>query len=610
MTTPDFVQVPPDVPGGKPVDTVRVTTTAATVERQVIVVADPTDPAGYVAVMATAPTGTEHGLVVRQVGSSAVTVATLPLPAGAATDATLTSGAVRVGGTVAITAAALPLPAGAATDTSVQAVTTAVTAQGTQAHADAGTAHTDSAALLTSLGSDGATPPTIAGTGVRGWLRALYDFFTTDVVDVNIVQDGEIDIFGASLIGERVNQVEVHFDDTNWKTYGTETTSPGGPTGGSSTQANGRVAFSSGTATNGAYRFISLDVAKYRPLHGVYGACTAAFVTPPTNAADRAWVWLLGDPTSGNGVAVGYKGTAFGLTYWRGGVEQVFVPLASWLLAPTRTHPGYTLNGVLQTFDPSKGQIYHVQCGLLGYAGFTVSVFSPDFEWVHVYTHEHLNNDAEPVFTNNDLYQYVDIAKTTSNATNITIQSACWGAGTTATVGRLSDPISDRSLVANVQSVIVGKTTAGGGAYVAAKVAPSGALVIQDTSAGTPGAAVPATASFVGGTDGTNLTPFSIDAKGAQVRDDYLTQVPLGDLAGAGAVLTFTFATPVDCAWVTDIGATATNISRVVINGTASSTSGHVLQNGTPFPFLMRNISTVSVYALVGSTISVCGYRR
>lgn len=30
-------------------------------------------------------------------------------------------------------------------------------------------------AVTTSLGTDGATPPTIAGTGVRGWLRAIYE---------------------------------------------------------------------------------------------------------------------------------------------------------------------------------------------------------------------------------------------------------------------------------------------------------------------------------------------------------------------------------------------------------------------------------------------------
>ena len=30
-------------------------------------------------------------------------------------------------------------------------------------------------AVTTSLGSDGATPPTIPGTGVRGWLRSIYD---------------------------------------------------------------------------------------------------------------------------------------------------------------------------------------------------------------------------------------------------------------------------------------------------------------------------------------------------------------------------------------------------------------------------------------------------
>lgn len=78
--------------------------------------------------------------------------ATQPV-SGPLTDAQLRAAAVPVSGpltdaqlraaAVGISAASLPLPTGAATDAS--------------------------------LGTDGATPPVIAGTGVRGWLRAIYD---------------------------------------------------------------------------------------------------------------------------------------------------------------------------------------------------------------------------------------------------------------------------------------------------------------------------------------------------------------------------------------------------------------------------------------------------
>jgi hypothetical protein len=176
MATSGIVVLPPDSTGKK-VDTVELTVGTNLVERQVVVLGDPTTPTGFAAVLASAPTGAEAGLVVRQVGSSTVSVANfptgfsvtgstvavsnfpatqpvsvaaLPLPAGAALDATLTGGAVRVGGTVAVSAAGLPLPAGAAADSTVAAVTS-------------------------SLGTDGAAPPSVPGTGVRGWLRSIYD---------------------------------------------------------------------------------------------------------------------------------------------------------------------------------------------------------------------------------------------------------------------------------------------------------------------------------------------------------------------------------------------------------------------------------------------------
>ena len=77
----------------------------------------------------------------------------LPVTVGNFPATQAVSGSVSVGNfpaTQAISAASLPLPAGAATDTTVAGITT-------------------------SLGTDGATPPSIPGTGVRGWLRSIYD---------------------------------------------------------------------------------------------------------------------------------------------------------------------------------------------------------------------------------------------------------------------------------------------------------------------------------------------------------------------------------------------------------------------------------------------------
>jgi hypothetical protein len=297
---------------------------------------------------------------------------------------------------------------------------------------------------------------------------------------ISVPDNFQREVFGSTLVGERSNQIEVHFDDSNWSSYGTETRSGGAPVG---AQSQGRVAFTTGTGLSGTYRFVTTDVAKYRPLHEVYGAATARFITPPTAATDSAYVGLLGDYVNGNWVAVGYKGTTFGISYWRNGAEVMFLPQALWD-DPCLGAAGsaFTAAGSAVTLDPSDPQIYLVECGLLGYAGFVVKVFSPDFTWVPVLTVNRLNAANEPVFSNFDLYQFVALSKSASDATNITVHSACWAAGATSTRSRLSDPLSTRSLVTNVQSVIAGQSTAGGGSFPTVKVSPSGALQTELSS--------------------------------------------------------------------------------------------------------------------------------
>ncbi len=76
-------------------------------------------------------------------------------------------------------------------------------------------------------------------------------------------------------------------------------------------------------------------------------------------------------------------------------------------------------------------------------------------------------------------------------------------------------------------------------------------------------------------------------------------------------MLTFTFATPVDFVWVTDVGSTTTNVSRAdPYGGTPSATTGVPVFNATPTPLAVAPPSaTVKVWAPAGSTISVHGQR-
>jgi hypothetical protein len=143
-----------------------------------------------------------------QLRASAVPVsaAALPLPAGAATEATLSAVGAAVSAlthpsdTQLVSAAALPLPTGASTEATLAAIkaktdnldvalSTRTKPADTQPISAASlplptgaatssaqtTAQTSLGNIDTGIGTDGATPPSIPGTGVRGWMRALYD---------------------------------------------------------------------------------------------------------------------------------------------------------------------------------------------------------------------------------------------------------------------------------------------------------------------------------------------------------------------------------------------------------------------------------------------------
>lgn len=113
-----------------------------------------------------------------------------------------------------------------------------------------------------------------------------------------------------------------------------------------------------------------------------------------------------------------------------------------------------------------------------------------------------------------------------------------------------------------------------------------------------------------GAAQNTTLTDGSVRVGGTvAVQDKFSGGEILADQVGAGAVLTFTFTSAVQMVWVRDIGATLTNVSRAdPFGGTPTATLGIAIPNGEPTPLTITT-SSVKVYAPVGSTISVYGYR-
>lgn len=88
------------------------------------------------------------------------------------------------------------------------------------------------------------------------------------------------------------------------------------------------------------------------------------------------------------------------------------------------------------------------------------------------------------------------------------------------------------------------------------------------------------------------------------VADTFNSGETLADQAGAGAVLTFTFTSPMDLVWVRSVG----GISRAdPFGGTPTATQGIYCADGEPQP-LTITATVVKVFAPIGATVSVWGF--
>lgn len=86
-------------------------------------------------------------------------------------------------------------------------------------------------------------------------------------------------------------------------------------------------------------------------------------------------------------------------------------------------------------------------------------------------------------------------------------------------------------------------------------------------------------------------------------KDTYTTDEALASQAGANAVLTFTFAAPMDLLWVRSEGGT----SFARITGDPALGAGIYCEDGVPQP-ITRRTSTVKVWAPAGATVFCWGY--
>ena len=284
--------------------------------------------------------------------------------------------------------------------------------------------------------------------------------------------DLQQDVFGQLVIANRYNQFEINYDTTDPDSISEITVTK--TSGGDASNLNGQAVFTSNANTNGGVKAVTNLSTTYRPNSETYAAFTAIW---PSGGLANSYQ-RIGIYDANNGFFIGYEGTAFGITLRKAAVDS-FIAQAAWNVDTLTGGVGskYTRNGVPEAIDFTKDNLFRLRYGWLGAAPIYWEVLSPDGEWVLFDIYRHPNTTGGTTINNPDLPMTLDIKKTAAGATVLTMNTACWAAGTTSPYTKISSTINDNTLANMSRSVITGRSSTGGGTYYNVKVNPSGSLV-------------------------------------------------------------------------------------------------------------------------------------
>lgn len=297
------------------------------------------------------------------------------------------------------------------------------------------------------------------------------------VVVTGVVSSGERDSFGSVVGASRYNQIEVDFSTSDPDAINRITVTK--TSGGDAVLGTGQAVFSTSTAATGRIQAVSVLTVKYRPQAESYAAFTCIFTAGTADSYQRLGIYNAND-----GFFVGFEGTSFGVTLRKGGVDTT-TARASFNLDTLTGAAGsaYTRAGTPESLDPTKDNLYRIRYGWLGAAPIVFEIFSPDGEWVPFHVIRHPNTVAATTVNSPNLPLTLD-ARKTAGATNITMSTACWAAGSTSDLAEITAALTDASLAKLTRSVITGQTTGGGGGFENVKVTPSGALTVEVNDGG------------------------------------------------------------------------------------------------------------------------------
>lgn len=444
---------------------------------------------------------------------------------------------------------------------------------------------------------------------------------------INVNNVVNADILGVGVTGRRNNEIEISFFDS----FDTNLITTATTSGGTATIAGGHASFQTGSNTNGSSRATTVYQCAYRPAHEEYAYFTASFTSGIANSFQRIGIY-----DTNNGFYIGWEGTSFGISL-RTGAANTFVARASWNgdLLDGNSGSIFTRAGIPEAINLGYSNLFRIRFAWLGSAPIVYEVFSPDGKWILFHTIRIPNSQLLPSIETPNLGMKLECVKSGGGATNLTMTSACWAAGTTSDYNPITETLTDFSQANLSRAVIAGRSSTGGGTYYNVKVNPSGSLVtaigditgivgqttmanslpvtIASNQTGVPvtdnggsltvdgtvtiGTALPAGTNNIGDVDVLTLPSVTL----ASQANPFSTAIPVSD-NGASITVDGNVAATQSGTWSV---ATATYSSSAVSSVTSAATNTVLLaSNASRRQAVLYNDCDKAVYVKLGSTAS------
>lgn len=196
-----------------------------------------------------------------------------------------------------------------------------------------------------------------------------------------------------------------------------------------------------GTGSDGHIGIQGRDFLRYIPGHEAYAFFTCVFATPTVDSIQRIGLFDY-DSGNGNGFYIGFEGLIFGITRRRAGVD-FFSPVDIANVFPKD----------IALFDPTKGNVFRISYGYLGFAPITFAIMSPDNHIIDFARIEYPNTSNETHIANANIPLRAEMTNT-GNTTNLEMRIGSVSAGIVDGGG--SDPIARNfSFKSGIQTILL-----------------------------------------------------------------------------------------------------------------------------------------------------------